>query len=93
MSITSVNIRMDSELKQKFEAFCADVGLTMTAAFTVFARQSVRENRIPFEIRGELPNKQTREALEEAQRLKANPSIAKSYSTAEEMMKDLLDDA
>ena len=50
MSQTNVNIRMDSELKKQFEAFCSDVGMSMTTAFCVFAKKTVRERRIPFEI-------------------------------------------
>lgn len=50
MSQTNVNIRMDSELKKQFEAFCSDVGMSMTTAFCVFAKKAVRERRIPFEI-------------------------------------------
>lgn len=50
MAQTNVNIRMDSDLKTQFEAFCTDMGMTMTTAFTVFAKKAVREYRIPFEI-------------------------------------------
>ena len=49
MANININIRMDSDLKQQFEAFCNDVGMTMTTAFTVFAKKAVREYRIPFE--------------------------------------------
>ena len=41
---------MDSDLKMQFEAFCADMGMTMTTAFNIFARAVVRERKIPFEI-------------------------------------------
>ena len=50
MASTNINIRMDSDLKMQFEAFCADMGMTMTAAFNIFAKKAVREYRIPFEI-------------------------------------------
>jgi DNA-damage-inducible protein J len=50
MAQTNINIRMDSQLKKQFETFCANVGLTMTAAFNVFAKTSVRLQKIPFEI-------------------------------------------
>ena len=53
MAQTNINIRMDTQLKKQFEAFCANVGLTMTAAFNVFAIASVRLQRIPFEITAE----------------------------------------
>ena len=50
MAQTNINIRMDAELKRQFEAFCADVGMSMTTAFTVFAKKAVRDNRIPFPL-------------------------------------------
>ena len=43
MANTNINIRMDADLKRQFEAFCADMGMTMTTAFNVFARKAVRE--------------------------------------------------
>lgn len=66
MATTVMNIRMDSELKKQFEAFCADMGLSVTAAVTVFAKKAVREYRIPFEIGAEIPNAETRKAIEDA---------------------------
>ena len=36
MANTSINIRMDADLKRQFEAFCSDMGMTMTTAFNVF---------------------------------------------------------
>lgn len=50
MAQTNINIRMDAELKKQFEAFCSDIGMSMTTAFCVFAKKAVRERRIPFEI-------------------------------------------
>ena len=50
MASVNVNIRMDAELKKEFEEFCSNVGMNMTTAFTIFARRTVRENRIPFEV-------------------------------------------
>lgn len=92
MANTNINIRMDTELKKKFEAFCADMGMTMTTAINVFARKAVRENRIPFEISGDVPNTETMEALQEVKRMKADPSIGKTYSDVDQMMKELLSD-
>lgn len=43
MAQTNINIRMDAELKKQFEAFCSDMGMSMTTAFTIFAKKAVRE--------------------------------------------------
>ena len=90
MANTNINIRMDSDLKKQFEAFCADMGMSMSTAFNIFAKKVVREYRIPFEIGAEIPNSETVEAMKEAQRMKADPSIGKTYTDVDEMMKDLL---
>ena len=55
MTQTNVNIRMDKTLKEQFDKFCKDVGMTMTTAFCIFAKKSVREQRIPFEITADDP--------------------------------------
>lgn len=50
MSQTTLNVRMDSQLKKQFEDLCCDFGMTPSTAVNVFARALVRERRIPFEI-------------------------------------------
>ena len=46
----NVNFKLDSDVKKSMEMACADMGLTMSAAFTIFAKKVGRERRIPFEI-------------------------------------------
>ena len=86
MANVNVNIRMDSDLKQRFEAFCDDMGMTMTTAFNVFAKKAVREYRIPFEIGAEVPNADTRKAIEDARK---GIGMSKAFSSVEELMEDL----
>lgn len=90
MASTNINIRIDSDLKKQFEAFCNDMGMTMTTAFNLFAKKTVREYRIPFEIGAEIPNDETKKAMEEVYKMKADPSIGKTYTDVDTMMKDLL---
>lgn len=84
--MTNVNIRMDKELKKQFEAFCNDVGMSMTTAFTIFAKKVVREYRIPFEISAEMPNAETRKALDDARK---GIGLSKAYNSVEELMEAL----
>lgn len=50
MAQSMVNFRMDDELKRNMEETCRELGLSMTAAFTIFARKVTREKRIPFDV-------------------------------------------
>ena len=45
----NVNFRLDAEVKKSMEAVCAELGLSLSAAFTIFAKKVSREKRIPFE--------------------------------------------
>lgn len=92
MANTNINIRMDADLKKQFEAFCSDMGMTMTTAINIFARKAVREYRIPFEISGDAPNTETVEAIREVKQMKADPNLGKTYSNVDEMMEELLAD-
>ena len=50
MAQVMVNFRLDENLKREMEGVCAEMGLTMTAALTVFIRTVCREKKIPFEV-------------------------------------------
>lgn len=45
-----VSFRIDRDVKQNAERVLNDMGLTMSAAITVFLKKVGREHRIPFEI-------------------------------------------
>ena len=38
MAQTLINFRMDENLKQEMEKTCQDLGMNMTTAFTIFAK-------------------------------------------------------
>lgn len=44
---------MNDETKMAFEGFCESVGLTVSAAVNMFAKITLRQNRIPFEVEGD----------------------------------------
>lgn len=46
----NVNFRMDADLKKSMEEACSELGMSMTTAFTIFAKKVSREKRIPFEV-------------------------------------------
>ena len=46
----NVNFRLDEDVKKSMEQTCSELGLSMTAAFTIFAKKVGREKRIPFEV-------------------------------------------
>ena len=50
MAQTLINVRIDEDVKKSMEETCKELGITMSAAFNIFARKMSREKRIPFEV-------------------------------------------
>lgn len=50
MAQAVISFRVDAGLKKRMEDTCKNMGLSMSAAFTLFATKVTREQRIPFEI-------------------------------------------
>ena len=50
MATTTVSIRLDAADKSAMERACRELGLSMSAAFTIFAKKVGRERRIPFDV-------------------------------------------
>ena len=46
----SINFKLDADVKKEMERACSEMGLSMSSAFTIFAKKVAREYRIPFEI-------------------------------------------
>lgn len=88
MAQTSINILMDEELQKEFDQFCFDVGMNMSTAISIFAKTTLREQRIPFDIKTNQPNTETIEAIEEVQRMKADP-CKKTYGSFAEIMNEI----
>ena len=47
-----VSVRMEDETKKKFETFCDSVGITVSAAVNMFVKMTIREARLPFDVKG-----------------------------------------
>lgn len=88
---TNMNIRMDKEVKEQAKQIFADLGMDMTTAINVFLRQAIRYKGFPFDVRFEMPNEETRKAIEEVQRLKADPH-KKTYNSFAEILGELNDE-
>ena len=50
MAQVLVNFRLDKDDKSGMEEVCRELGMSMSTAFTIFAKKMRREKRIPFEV-------------------------------------------
>lgn len=59
---STITIRVDKDLKEEAAELFEDLGMNTSTAINTFLRQSVRENKVPFEIKR---NIETENALRE----------------------------
>lgn len=91
MANVNVTIRMDEGMKRQADELFSDFGMSLSGAITVFLRQALREQAIPFQIRRDMPNRETLEAIEEVKRLKSDPN-KKTYNSFDEILREIESD-
>ncbi len=85
--MATINIRLDDDLKKKSEIIFDELGLSTTAALTMFLKAVVRTNGIPFAL--EIPNKSTLKAFKEVEDISSGKRKVKKYKNSKELSIDL----
>ena len=67
MKNVNLTLRVDRTLKEQAEELFEDLGLSMSAAYTIFLKQAIREQQIPFVISRRVPNATTLNAIAAAE--------------------------
>lgn len=92
MSKVSTNLSLDADLKRDAQELYADLGMDLSTAVTIFLKQSLRVQGVPFSITREVPNAETAAALEEYQAMKSHPERYKRYASFRDAMDEVLSD-
>jgi len=82
----TLNIRIEPELKKEVEQTLSDLGMNIADAVTIFLKQVVMTDSIPFIIRKPKLNAETIKAMEEAEK---GINLSKGYTNLNEMWEDL----
>ena len=86
MGATTMNIRVDSYIKNNAKKIFAELGMDLTTAVNIFLRQSIREHGMPFELKLRVPNDETLEAIRQVNN---KEDLSKPFSSISELMEDL----
>ncbi|MGM9583459.1 MAG: type II toxin-antitoxin system RelB/DinJ family antitoxin, partial [Phascolarctobacterium sp.] len=65
---------------------CSELGITMSTAFTIFAKTMVRQQRIPFEVSLSKPNAATIKAIENVEH---QENLSQRFPSVKALMEDL----
>ena len=90
MSTTAICIRLDSDIKERFDQLCKEFGISTNAAFNLFARTVVREEAIPFPIT--LTNKSIAQKAQDALNKSQSLSAQEHHEWTEEEIDALIAD-
>ena len=91
-SITSsLNVNVNAETKKEASKVLDELGLNMTTAINIYLKQIVKHNGIPFEDKNRVHNNKLKKALKETDKIIKGKVNSKAYSSAEDLMKDILD--
>ena len=93
MAKIATSLTLDADVKKEAQDLFSDLGLDLSTAVGIFLRQSVREQRIPFEVKRDVPNAETMAALEEVKEMEAHPEQYKGYSSFKDVLKEVTADA
>ena len=86
MAQTNISIRIDESIKKQFDEFCEEIGMNMTTAINIFIKRVLREQRIPFALSISDYNKETQNAIEDAEN---GIGLSKVYNNIDELFEDL----
>lgn len=93
MAKVATTLSIDADVKKDAQELFSDFGLDLSTAVGMFLRQSVREQRIPFEVKRDVPNAETIAAIEEAKEMEAHPERYKGYSSFKDVLNEVSADA
>ena len=68
MNSVNVTFRVDADVKRQADLLFDDLGMSLSTAFNVFLRQSIRQQGLPFEVSRNVPNSTTLAAMDAAEK-------------------------
>ena len=88
MSTVAKNFRIDADLSNQASKLLEGLGLSMSQAISMFLRQVVLQQGLPFEVKYPKRSGELLDAIEEAKQLETDPKT-KRYTDMNEMWADL----
>lgn len=93
MAKVSTSISIDYEVREKALPILNELGLDLSTAVGMFLRKTIRDQGIPFDVTLNVPNADTRAALQEFWDMKEHPEKYKRYRSFKDALQEALEDA
>ena len=89
MAKVSTNISIDADIKKQAQELFSELGMDLSTAVNIFIRQALRQHSIPFDITADVPNDETKRAIENVRK---GVGLSKDFHSVSELMEDLYAD-
>ena len=86
MAKTTMNIRIDSNIKEEAGKIFSNLGMDMTTAINIFLRQAIQHRGLPFEVKIKEDNVSLENILNDVEN---NKNMIGPFNSIEELMSDL----
>jgi DNA-damage-inducible protein J len=87
MESALVQVRMETGLKQRADELFSGLGFDTPTAIRIFLNQAVKRRGLPFTVREDVPNLETRKAMQD---VRAGRNVSRTFDTVDSLMEDLL---
>ena len=92
MAKSTININLDEDLKKESIELFSDLGMDLNTAITIFLKQAVKVQGLPFDVAEDNPNKDSINAMNEYSKIKNHPDKYKHYISFNEVINEILND-
>ncbi|MCQ3914508.1 MAG: type II toxin-antitoxin system RelB/DinJ family antitoxin [Mycoplasmoidaceae bacterium] len=82
------NITLDPYLKKESAKLFTQLGLDFSTAVSLFLKQAIQEQGLPFEVKLQ-PNKKTIKSFNEGKKVMSGKKTTKTYSNIHEALEDI----
>ncbi len=92
MAKSTININLDEDLKKESVELFTNLGMDLNTAITIFLKQAVKVQGLPFDVAKDNPNKGSIDAMNEYSKIKSHPDKYKHYISFNEVIDEILND-
>lgn len=87
--MANITVTIDDNDKTQLTDFCDQIGISVSALFTMFTKKVLRDWEVPFRVGLERPNRATIRAMKEGDRLLKHLDKVKVYDNVEDALAEL----
>ena len=83
----TISLRIDKETRKKMDSVCEELGVSISAAFNMYAKAIAREKRIPLSL--DLNSEYNNQTSKSIKNVINKKNLSKTFNSVSELMEEL----